>query len=477
MVLGALATSLGKGLLSKPKKSKKVKVENQKLLPSSELRLSKKTISTSLLRDLKPVEKEPEITATKDSSLAEKFEAIKKFLSERYKRDRDESIMEKRRREEEKRKQREENIEKKKKKAPSPFKGLLPRTGIFDTIGNFLLFLAGGLLLNKLLSLKKDFSGILNLLKNIAVGIWNFTTTVVSGIINMVNAGYEGYDAVMKKVEDVGGKDLKEKVEKFLPLLKTVINGAIIAAMIGLRSRGIPGFGRNRGGGSRITYGRGQGGSRGLGSTNYPRTRRPLGDRLGLRGGNQRRPLGDRFRNLGRSRSTSVTSGATAPIRAVPASEVAGFTPGKMGRSAFTNMSRKAMMQVLGRKGTRVLLGITRKVISPMVKRIPIVGPLLDFLMNFFIFKEPLGKSAFVAAAAGLGTLVGGAIGSLIPFAGTLLGGLAGGVMGDMAGRALYDAIFGDKDPQRISGLDEYELDEIEHEGKVYILKEQVITN
>ena len=157
MVLGALATGLGKGLLSKPKKSKQGKVENQKLLPSSELRISNKTISTSLLRDLKPVEKEPsEITATKDSSLAEKFEAIKKFLSERYKRDRDESIMKKLRREEEKRKQREENIEKKKKKVPSPFKGFLPRTGIFDTIGNFLLFLAGGILFNKFLSLQKD---------------------------------------------------------------------------------------------------------------------------------------------------------------------------------------------------------------------------------------------------------------------------------------------------------------------------------
>ena len=234
MVLGRVGASLVKGLFSKPKKSKKVKVENQKLLPSSELRISKKTISTSLLRDLKPVEKEPEITATKDSSLAEKFEAIKKFLSERYKRDRDESIMKKRRREEEKRKQREENIEKDKKKAPLPFKGLLPRTGIFDTIGNFLLFLAGGILLNKFLSLQKDFSGILNLLKDITVGIWNFTTTVVSGIINMVNAGYEGYDAVMQKVEDVGGKDLREKVEKFMGLLNKVINGAIILGMIGL---------------------------------------------------------------------------------------------------------------------------------------------------------------------------------------------------------------------------------------------------
>ena len=443
MVLGALATSLAKGAFSKPKKSKKVKVENQKLLPSSELRVSKKTISTSLLRDLKPVEKEPEITATKDSSLVEKFEAIKKFLSERYKRDRDESIMKERRREEEKRKQREENIEKEKKKAPRPFKGLLPRTGIFDTIGNFLLFLAGGLLLNKFLSLQKEFSGILNILKDITVGIWNFTTTVVSGIINMVNAGYEGYDAVMQKVEDVGGKDLREKVEEFIPLLNKVINGAIIAAMIGLRSRGIPGLGRNRGGlpGSRIT-----------------------------RGHDTRRRFGDRLRDRGRSNVSRSGS------RSMVTSNVSG-AGGRFGRSAFTNMSRKAMMRVLGRKGTRVLLGITRKVISPLVKKIPLIGPLIDFLINFFIFKEPLGKSAFVAAAAGLGTLVGGAIGSLIPFAGTLLGGLAGGVMGDMAGRALYDAIFGKKDTEKAKDLDDYGFDEIKRDGKIYILKEQVITN
>ena len=451
MVLGALATGLGKGLLSKPKKSKQGKVENQKLLPSSELRISNKTISTSLLRDLKPVEKEPsEITATKDSSLAEKFEAIKKFLSERYKRDRDESIMKKLRREEEKRKQREENIEKKKKKVPSPFKGFLPRTGIFDTIGNFLLFLAGGILFNKFLSLQKDLSGIGNILKSITVGILSFTTNVIGGIMNMINAGYEGYDAVMQKVEDVGGKDLREKVEKFMPLLNTVINGAIIAAMIGLRSRGIPGLGRNRGG-----------------------TRSPI-----TRGHDTRRQFGDRFRDFGRRRTPSGGSSSVGRSggRSMVTSNLSG-APGRFGRSAFVNMSRKAMMRVLGKKGTRVLLTLSKRIMGPIVKKIPIVGPLLDFLLNFFIFKEPLGKSAFIAASAGLGTIVGGAIGSLIPLAGTLLGGLAGGMIGDFAGRALYRAIFGDKNPERVSGLDEYELDERTFEGKVYILKEQVITN
>jgi hypothetical protein len=267
----------------------------------------------------------------------------------------------------------------------------------------------------------------------------------------MVNAGYEGYDAVMQKVEDVGGKDLREKVEKFMGLLNKVINGAIILGMIGLRSRGIPGLGGNRGGPprSRIT-----------------------------RGHDTRRQFGDRFRDRGRrtpSRGSSSSVGRSGG-RSMVTSNLSG-APGRFGRSAFTNMSRKALMRLLGRKGTRVLLGITRKVISPIVKKIPIVGALIDFLMNYFIFKEPLGKSAFVAAASGLGTLVGGAIGSLVPFAGTLLGGLAGGVMGDMAGRALYDAIFGDQHPQEPKDIDEYDLDESVYRGKIYILKEQVITN
>ena len=65
------------------------------------------------------------------------------------------------------------------------------------------------------------------------------------------------------------------------------------------------------------------------------------------------------------------------------------------------------------------------------------------------MFKEPLGKSAFIASAAGLGTIIGGALGTLIPVpgVGTVIGGFLGTASGDWAGRALYDVIFGDKDP------------------------------
>ena len=63
-------------------------IKSQKLLPSAEIRASKKTISTSLLRDLKP-EKPIEIgKVSKKDSLGKKFGVIFDFLKKEYKRDR-----------------------------------------------------------------------------------------------------------------------------------------------------------------------------------------------------------------------------------------------------------------------------------------------------------------------------------------------------------------------------------------------------
>ena len=93
-----------------------------------------------------------------------------------------------------------------------------------------------------------------------------------------------------------------------------------------------------------------------------------------------------------------------------------------------------------------------KKFASPILKKIPIIGFLLDFLMNLFIFKEPLGKSAFMAATAGIGAFLGGALGTFIGGpVGTVVGSVAGGMAGDYAGSALYDVIFGNKEPSASS--------------------------
>ena len=112
-----------------------------------------------------------------------------------------------------------------------------------------------------------------------------------------------------------------------------------------------------------------------------------------------------------------------------------------------------------------------KKFASPIFKKIPVIGFLIDFLVNYFIFKEPLGKAAFVAAAAGLGTLLGGALGTFIggPI-GTWVGGFVGGAGGDWAGRAIYDVLFADKKPQEVAGINEYaDYDQITEVNNIYL--------
>ena len=209
-------------------------IKSQKLLPSAEIRTSKKTISTSLLRDLKP-EKPIEIgEVSKKDSLAEKFGVISEFLKKEYKRDRMSWFRERKRKQEERRKKREEELEKNKGKSKigKGISATLPFKNIFDTIGNFLLFLAGGFLLNKILDILPQLMEIGKILKPITIGIYNFGKFMLGSVIGFIDAGYAIHDDLRSKVEELGGKDAVDKFDKFAGLFKKVINGAIILAML-----------------------------------------------------------------------------------------------------------------------------------------------------------------------------------------------------------------------------------------------------
>ncbi len=76
-----------------------------------------------------------------------------------------------------------------------------------------------------------------------------------------------------------------------------------------------------------------------------------------------------------------------------------------------------------------------------ILKRFPIIGPLLDFGLGLAL-GDSLGMAAFTTATSTLFGFIGGAIGSLIPGPGTIVGGLVGGLIGDQIGRLLYSRIF-----------------------------------
>lgn len=97
--------------------------------------------------------------------------------------------------------------------------------------------------------------------------------------------------------------------------------------------------------------------------------------------------------------------------------------------------SIKASRAVIGKQATRQLLRLAKGPLS----RLPIVGALVEFGLSWALGDNP-GKAAF----RGVGTLLLGAVGSLImPGFGTFIGGVAGA---ELAGK-LYDVLFANKAP------------------------------
>jgi len=369
------------------------------LLPSTQIKPLKKTISADSITSL-----------SKKSSTAEKFAGIRKFLTLDYKRGIASFIMKRKERQAEKRRLREEEIEKKKEsKFSSPSLTIAnPIQNIFDSIGNFLLFLGGGILFNSFASLEKGLLGIQKILPAIGTGIEWFSR-LVGGVTNFIDSSVKGYDNFMKSFENITGIK-QQDVEKFLQDYKLLINGGVIAAVIALRA--LPGI---------------------------------------LLGRNLRRSLINRFTKPASNNIKPFNRNPTPRPRVnIPGTRM--LTPSQISR---TNASWAKFLQGTADPGD--LLRLTRrgylkpfkKFASPILKKIPIIGFLLDFLMNYFIFKEPLGKSAFMAVSAGLGAFLGGVIGTFIggPI-GTAVGSFVGGMGGDWAGSALYDVIFAKSTPQ-----------------------------
>ena len=381
------------------------------LLPS-EIKASKKTISADSITSI-----------NKNSSTTEKLDGIRKFLLMGYKRNVSSFIMKRRERQDEKRKLRVENLEKKKEsKFSLPSVNIPnPLQDIFSSIGNFFLFLGGGILFNKIYDAEKGLMGVAKVIEGIGKGI-DFVASMVGSLTNFVDSTVKGYDNFMKKFEDITGVK-QEDVDKFLEKFKMVINGTVIAALITLRS--LPTLLRNRG-------------RRGMG--------RDMGS--GRSGFNKRQLVNTQGNDA--IRRYIKRHGIDAARKRFGNQAVKNLG-GKFARSAVTNTARKGIVALLGKTGTKSLLQFSKRFISPVLQKIPIIGAVADFLLNYFVFKEPLGHAAFKAIGAGLFAALGAGLGGPFGF----LTGVAGAYFGDWAGGKLADIILGDGSVD-VSGIDQY---------------------
>ena len=133
-----------------------------------------------------------------------------------------------------------------------------------------------------------------------------------------------------------------------------------------------------------------------------------------------------------------------------------GVTRGAGGQKGLDKLVKRLFSSKLGLKSVG-------KFLRPIIKRIPFVGFLIDFALNVFVFKENLGKAAFKAIGAGLGTWVGGGLGTLIPvpFVGNAIGAFLGAQGGDMLGGWIYDQIFGNQASTKTTAPSDMSADEI----------------
>ena len=258
MLLSALGT-LGKSLLSgrKKKKSKSGKEMSQQVLNRSSKEDEKPVIKPQ--NSLVPLSIKTTIIptanliTTKEDSIKDKLLIIKDLLGLQLKLRVSSFSQRMKSMREERRKNREKEIEenKQKKKQSPKFLNLLPKTGILDSLKNFLAFLAGGFLLNILLNNLPVLQEILKKLKPIVKGIMQFVKFLWDGVVGFIVKAYDGYDALRESIRNLGGDEAVEKFDRVARLLKKVINGAIIAAALALVARPfMPRRGGRGGGGS-----------------------------------------------------------------------------------------------------------------------------------------------------------------------------------------------------------------------------------
>ena len=123
-------------------------------------------------------------------------------------------------------------------------------------------------------------------------------------------------------------------------------------------------------------------------------------------------------------------------------------------RTSLTRTFNRIFLRIFGTFGKKILRTFVKPIVSK-VKAIPFIGPIIAFLVNWLVFKEPPGRAAFKAVGAGLGMFLAGTAGSVIPVLGTWVGAALGGIAGDWIGGAFYDLLFGGGDgkPGIMAGL------------------------
>jgi rare lipoprotein A (peptidoglycan hydrolase) len=332
----------------------------------------------------------------------------------------------------------------------------VPGMSFLDRIKRFLFFTALGWLFTKFQDQLPKLQGIIKVIVGVygvAEGIFK---SLLSGLVNFIDIGYQTYDGLRKKVEDLGGKDAAKTFDEFSGHLNKLINGAIIAAtLIASTDPKIIKTPKAPTGGAGYQAGFAAGYAAGIASRGRP-------------GAGFRDP--SRYRASGQARSGGFdleqTRRATTAARSAAPTGPRGPLD-KIGRSlkgagaqlqTGTLFKRGAGLQKALYNAPGKLKGAIPKGAKFGAGKIPIVGPLITFGIRTLVYGEKPQKAAAAAVGTGVGQAIGTFIGTL--GAGALglgtaglgavvapliigAGSVIGGLVGEWIGAKLYDFVAG----------------------------------
>ena len=388
-------------------------VNTQKFLPQSKsssiVRAKTTKISPgklSLRGDIPPESTERDSTSEKFDIIKIKILDIDKVLKGTLASDKKELDDKKKSEEVEGRKEKEAKLEKKPEKQKGKKKSLqLPTIGFFDRIKNYISNVLLGFFAVRMVDFLPQLIKLIPTVASVLEFLADFTIGFLDGLGTFLDWGYKLYDGSRDWVGETFGEDALKKFDEFSDLLNKAFNLALIATTLSIGGRGL---------------------GKGFGSGMTPKSGFDKTGRAVSKSAQQRY-----FKKFGRDKF--IKRFGEENLKNLPKS---------MRRTAATKLARKAVTGVLGKGGTKAGLKFLKNVISPVVKRIPIIGGLIDFALNFFVFKEPIGRAAFAAIGSTIFGALGATAGSIIPVAGNIVGGALGGLAGDMAGKWLYDTFF-----------------------------------
>ena len=332
----------------------------------------------------------------------------------------------------------------------------VPGMSFLDRIKRFLFFTALGWLFTKFQDQLPKLEGIVKTIGQVygvAEGIFK---SLLNGLVNFIDIGYQTYDGLRKKVEDLGGKDAAKTFDKFSGHLNKLINGAIIAAaLIASTDPKITKTPKAPTGGAGYQAGFAAGYAAGIASRGRP-------------GAGFRDP--SRYRVPGQARSggfdlEQTRKAATAARSAAPTGPRGPLD--RIGRSlkgagaqlqTGTLFKRGAGLQKALYNAPGKLKGAIPKGAKFGAGKIPIVGPLITFGIRTLVYGEKPQKAAAAAVGTGVGQAIGTFIGTL--GAGALglgtaglgavvapliigAGSVIGGLVGEWIGAKLYDFVAG----------------------------------